>query len=349
MTQSHNSTRWRQFEGRALYAYHRLITRTSRWHFIGKANLTQARSSGRPVLWTMWHNQVMPFMMYGDRFEDASRFSIITVGDERGDTLMSLGEKIGAKMHAVDMQGSPVTAGRAVLRVMNSAVRIIFEDLLFTEESLEYLHEKFIDDGRVDELLLFVQGPNRSIEQMQLVRDGFEPELHVNSFMQINDEIREKLYEFVLSLPIENNEKIVDGYCGIGELTCRLAERFQTVIGVESHPNSAQDALEIISRKQLQNKVVIHKRNLEAFLFTERGPFKNILLNPPRAGLSSEARRATLQHSPTDLVIISCHPAALARDVSFFVENGYCIETIQAFDMFPQTYHYEAVSHLKKQ
>jgi hypothetical protein len=120
MTQSNNSTRWRQLEGRALYAYHRLITRTSRWHFIGKANLAQARSSGRPVLWTMWHNQVMPFMMYGDRFEDASRFSIITVGDERGDTLMSLGEKIGAKMHAVDMQGSPVTAGRAVLRVIRA-------------------------------------------------------------------------------------------------------------------------------------------------------------------------------------------------------------------------------------
>ena len=113
-------TRWRQFEGKALFAYHRFITLTSRWEFIGKANLTQARASGRPVLWTMWHGQVMPFIMYGDRFKDASRFSIITVGDERGDTLSSLGENIGAKMHAVDMQGNPVAAGRAVLHVIRA-------------------------------------------------------------------------------------------------------------------------------------------------------------------------------------------------------------------------------------
>ncbi len=112
--------RWRQFEGKALYAYHRLVTQTARWHFTGKANLTQARGSGRPVLWTMWHGQVMPFIMYGDRFEDANRFSIITVGDERGDTLTTLGENIGAKMHEVDMQGNPVAAGRAVLRVIRA-------------------------------------------------------------------------------------------------------------------------------------------------------------------------------------------------------------------------------------
>jgi lysophospholipid acyltransferase (LPLAT)-like uncharacterized protein len=120
MTKSNIGARWRQFEGRALYAYHRLITQTARWQFIGQANLTQARASGRPVLWTMWHGQVMPFIMYGDRFEDASRFSIITVGDERGHSLVSLGEQIGAKMHAVDMQGNPVAAGRAVLRVIRA-------------------------------------------------------------------------------------------------------------------------------------------------------------------------------------------------------------------------------------
>jgi hypothetical protein len=113
-------TRWRQFEGKALYAYHRLVTQTARWHFTGKANLTQARASGRPVLWTMWHGQVMPFIMYGDRFEDANRFSIITVGDERGDTLSTLGENIGAKMHEVNMQGNPVAAGRAVLHVIRA-------------------------------------------------------------------------------------------------------------------------------------------------------------------------------------------------------------------------------------
>ena len=123
MTENNLGQRWRQFEGKALYTYHRLITLTARWRFINKANLTQARASGRPLLWTMWHGQVMPFIMYGDRFEDASRFSIIAVGDERGDSLMTLGELIGAKMHTVDMGGNPVAAGRAVLRVIRAMNR----------------------------------------------------------------------------------------------------------------------------------------------------------------------------------------------------------------------------------
>ncbi len=114
---------WRIFEGRALYAYHRLITRTSRWQFIGKVNLTQARASGRPILWSLWHGQAMPFIMYGDRFENASRFCLITVGDERGDSLATLGEQIGAKMYTVNMQGNPVAAGRAVLRVIQAMKR----------------------------------------------------------------------------------------------------------------------------------------------------------------------------------------------------------------------------------
>ncbi len=114
------STQWRQFEGKALFAYQRLITRTARWTFTGKANLTQARANGRPILWTMWHGQVMPFLVYGDRFLDGRRFCIITVGDDRGDSLATLGDEMGAKMYKVDMQGNPVAAGRAVLRVIQA-------------------------------------------------------------------------------------------------------------------------------------------------------------------------------------------------------------------------------------
>jgi len=111
---------WRQFQGKALYAYHRLITQTARWTFTGKANITQARASGRPILWTVWHGQAMPFIMFGDRFIGGSRFCLITVGDDRGDSLATLGDEIGAKMYKVDMQGNPVAAGRAVLRVIQA-------------------------------------------------------------------------------------------------------------------------------------------------------------------------------------------------------------------------------------
>jgi lysophospholipid acyltransferase (LPLAT)-like uncharacterized protein len=111
---------WRQFEGKALFAYYQIITQTARWHITGRSNLTQARVSDRPILWALWHGQAMPVIMYATRFENPSRFCAITVGDQRSDSLITLGKQFGAKVYGVDMQGNPVSAGRAVLRVIQA-------------------------------------------------------------------------------------------------------------------------------------------------------------------------------------------------------------------------------------
>jgi lysophospholipid acyltransferase (LPLAT)-like uncharacterized protein len=102
-----------------MFAYFRLVSRTSRWQFEGRENIQLAHESGRPLLWAFWHGQTMAFMHYADRFEDASTFSVIAVGDSRFDILSSFGRRVGAgATHAVDMQGNPMAGGRAVLRVI---------------------------------------------------------------------------------------------------------------------------------------------------------------------------------------------------------------------------------------
>jgi lysophospholipid acyltransferase (LPLAT)-like uncharacterized protein len=110
---------WRRFQGNAMFAYFRLVTRTARWQFEGRENIQLARASGRPLIWAMWHGQLMPFMHYGDRFEDAGKFAIITVGDDRSDILGTFAERLGAaSTHPVDMNSSSMAGGRAVLRVI---------------------------------------------------------------------------------------------------------------------------------------------------------------------------------------------------------------------------------------
>lgn len=114
------TARWRQVEGEALFAYHWLVGRSIRWRIHGRANLTLAKSRGRPLLWAFWHEQLTPFFMYGERFLQRNDYLLIRVGDERGDILGHMAERFGVDALGVDMQGNPMASGRAVLRVIQA-------------------------------------------------------------------------------------------------------------------------------------------------------------------------------------------------------------------------------------
>ena len=53
--------------------------------------------------------------------------------------------------------------------------------------------------------------------------------------------------------------------------------------------------------------------------------------------------------SPRAIAHVACDPAALARDLKLFAEQGYRPRTIQAFDLFPMTHHVEAVAILERE
>jgi lysophospholipid acyltransferase (LPLAT)-like uncharacterized protein len=112
--------RWRQFEGDAIFWYQKLVGKTVRWQIEGKENLTRARASQRPFLWSFWHGLSLPFIMYGYRVMNGSDFCVVVVGDERSDVLQRVAERVQASTYAVDMAGNPVAAGRAVLRVIQA-------------------------------------------------------------------------------------------------------------------------------------------------------------------------------------------------------------------------------------
>lgn len=110
---------WGILQGELLFRYIRLVTRTSRMFVEGRENLEAAKASGQPVLWALWHQQVMTAVHFIDRFENTAEYSSILVGDERGVTLGRVGERLGAgPSFTVDMQGNPMAAGRSVLQVI---------------------------------------------------------------------------------------------------------------------------------------------------------------------------------------------------------------------------------------
>ena len=44
------------------------------------------------------------------------------------------------------------------------------------------------------------------------------------------------------------------------------------------------------------------------------------------------------------IVYVACDPAALGRDTAALASSGYRLDTLRAFDAFPQTHHVECVA-----
>ena len=71
-----------------------------------------------------------------------------------------------------------------------------------------------------------------------------------------------------------------------------------------------------------------------------------VLLDPPRAGAESVVIKQLIDFRAPRICYVSCDPATLARDLRKLIAGGYVIESLAAFDLFPQTHHVETVVRL---
>ncbi|MEI6084462.1 MAG: 23S rRNA (uracil-5-)-methyltransferase RumA, partial [Verrucomicrobiota bacterium] len=71
-----------------------------------------------------------------------------------------------------------------------------------------------------------------------------------------------------------------------------------------------------------------------------------LILDPPRSGCAPSVLKTLREQRPKKLIYISCAPPMLARDVKLLCNQGYRLERVTPFDMFPQTAHCEAVAEL---
>jgi 23S rRNA (uracil1939-C5)-methyltransferase len=71
-----------------------------------------------------------------------------------------------------------------------------------------------------------------------------------------------------------------------------------------------------------------------------------LLLDPPRTGAENKDIAGILALRPKQISYVSCDPATLARDLKKLIAGGYSLDSVTAFDMFPQTHHVETVARL---
>jgi 23S rRNA (uracil1939-C5)-methyltransferase len=77
-------------------------------------------------------------------------------------------------------------------------------------------------------------------------------------------------------------------------------------------------------------------------------PLHAAVLDPPRSGCGPRVLEAVVARQIDRVVIVSCDPATLARDVRQLIDGGYELIDAQPIDLFPHTYHIETVALLRR-
>jgi 23S rRNA (uracil1939-C5)-methyltransferase len=165
-------------------------------------------------------------------------------------------------------------------------------------------------------------------------------------FFQINQSLLPSLV--AQSIGDAGGDAAIDLYCGVGLFTLPLARRFRQVTGIEGNPTAVAYARRNLVAAHIENARV-ERAGVGEWL-TENAhahaPVDLVLLDPPRTGLEEGAAAGILALRPQRMTYVSCDPATLARDLRDLFKGGYNLESLSAFDMFPQTHHVETVAFL---
>lgn len=184
---------------------------------------------------------------------------------------------------------------------------------------------------------------NEYIEDML---NGFKFQISSKSFYQINPPQVEALYNKAIELAnLNQNDTVIDAYCGIGTISLSVAKKVKEVIGVEVVKEAIDDAINNAKVNCVSNAtfVVGDAGEFMVDLATQNKKIDVVFVDPPRKGCSKEFLRALNVLEPKKIVYISCNPKTQIRDALLLKEYGYNMIVCQPVDLFSHTYHVENI------
>lgn len=165
------------------------------------------------------------------------------------------------------------------------------------------------------------------IEKISGSQSGIDFTLRPQTFYQVNEDIKNRIYSKVKELlELSDAEIMIDAYSGAGILSGMLHSKKYHTYAIEIEPDAVADAEEMKRLNGLGNLTnICGDVEKELVKITEENRGKNIALvvDPPRKGLGSNVVHTILRARPTQIVYISCDSATLARDLKML---GVCAD-----------------------
>jgi 23S rRNA (uracil1939-C5)-methyltransferase len=173
----------------------------------------------------------------------------------------------------------------------------------------------------------------------------FSFQISANSFFQTNTLGAETLYEKARAFAgLKGTETVLDLYSGTGTIPIFLSQQAGTIIGMEISESAVLDANRNCATNGVQNCRFICGDIRERLSELRMKP-DILIIDPPRAGIHKDVLAKIMGLGTEKIIYVSCNPATMARDLAQ-MRKDYHVAEIQPVDMFPQTFHIEAIAKL---
>jgi 23S rRNA (uracil-5-)-methyltransferase RumA len=178
----------------------------------------------------------------------------------------------------------------------------------------------------------------------------YQFQLSPRAFYQLNPKQTAVLYnEAVKALDVNDQDDLIDAYCGVGTIGFAFAKKVKSVRGMDVIAEGIEDAKANAAALGLENTYyetgaaedVIPAWYADGYRATA------LVVDPPRTGIDDKLLDVIVKYAPEKMVYVSCNVSTLARDLVKLVQV-YDVHYIQSVDMFPHTARTEAVVKLSK-
>lgn len=205
----------------------------------------------------------------------------------------------------------------------------------------------FLQAAGPDSVHLFYPQQKGDFLTYQLPDYGVTFQFYPTDFTQINLLVNRLMVKRALTLLALNEEDVLlDLFCGLGNFSLPAATQCKAVIGIEGSTQMVVRASMNATLNGIHNATFL-AANLEEALDVAAFPVQQVnklLLDPPRAGAFTVVKQIK-KINPKRIVYVSCHPATLARDADVLVNHhGYRLSAVGVIDMFTHTAHVESIA-----
>jgi 23S rRNA (uracil1939-C5)-methyltransferase len=175
-------------------------------------------------------------------------------------------------------------------------------------------------------------------------------EIPADAFSQINVAVNRELVAAVLAGAQERGlTSFCDLFAGVGNFSLPLARAGLSGMMVERTPSAVLAAERAAAEQgitRLATRTADAQRAL-VDLVREGKRFDLVVLDPPREG-APEVVAGILGLAPRAVAYVACDPVTLSRDLKPLLASGLRLQSLQAFDMFPRTHHFETLVWLER-